>query len=96
MVLRSPNLFLLLGVELSLTSSARDRAIENLEERELFTLLRRRAGVTQRDVAAEAGIRQPLVSVWEKGSTEISRERVDALWTALETLSETEVVRGAA
>jgi predicted transcriptional regulator len=91
MVLGSPDLFSQGG-----TVSARERALGSLEERELFILLRRRAGVTQREVARQSGVRQPLVSVWEKGSTEISRERVDALWSALEVLSETEVSAGAA
>lgn len=67
--------------------SARDRAVESLEERELFILYRRRMGVTQTALAAETGIRQPRISWWEQGRMEFSAEKVERLWEAVEVLA---------
>lgn len=69
--------------------SARDRAIESLEERELFILYRRRMGVTQTALAVETGIRQPRISWWEQGRMEFSAEKVQRLWEAVEVLAAT-------
>lgn len=71
---------------MSLSSSARDRAVDSLEERELFTLYRRRHRLRQEDVGERAGISQSYVSSWECGSFDLGAERIDALWTAAESL----------
>jgi transcriptional regulator with XRE-family HTH domain len=60
-----------------------------LEERELFILYRRRAGVTQTALAEQTGIRQPRISWWESGRLDFSREKVDRLWEAVEVLATT-------
>jgi transcriptional regulator with XRE-family HTH domain len=58
-----------------------------LEERELFTLRRRRAGVTQRDVALRAGTARPMVSAWERGRMELGADTRQKLWAALKELA---------
>lgn len=65
----------------------RVRALGRLEEREAFILWRRRHGITQGEAARSAGIIQPMVSGWEKGSYELPREKVDALWAAVDALA---------
>lgn len=70
---------------MSSVRTARDRAVESLEERELFILYRRRMGVTQTRLAEETGIRQPRISWWEQGRMEFSPEKVQRLWEAVES-----------
>jgi len=70
-----------------LGATARERAIGSLEDREVFIIYRRRAGITQLDLAERAGVRQPLISWWEKGRIELSEDAVEALWDAAEALA---------
>lgn len=57
--------------------------VNELEERELFTLMRRRRGLTQEGVAAEAGVSRPRVSRWEAGTLELGEGSRERLWNAL-------------
>lgn len=66
--------------------TARERAIGSLEERELFTLYRRRHRLTQEAVGRVAGVRQGQVSWWELGKIELEDSVVESLWTAAEEL----------
>lgn len=59
-----------------------------LEERELFTLRRRRAGVTQARLARMAGTARPMVSAWERGRMELGEDTRRRLWEALEAALE--------
>jgi hypothetical protein len=77
------------GIDVSVDSGvggARERALGSLEDREIFMIYRRRAGVTQMAIAKESGIRQPLISWWEQGKVELSDEAVEKLWIAVEKL----------
>jgi ribosome-binding protein aMBF1 (putative translation factor) len=64
----------------------RSRELRGLEERELFMLIRRRAGITQVQIAERAGIAQTVVSRWESGRWPASEEWVGGLWDALDAL----------
>jgi transcriptional regulator with XRE-family HTH domain len=57
--------------------------VGELEEREVFTLLRRRRGVTQADLERECGLRQSRISGWENGRVDLPREKVTELWEVL-------------
>lgn len=62
--------------------------LTEVEERELFTLRRRRAGVTQQRLAVMAGTARPMVSAWERGRMELGEDIRRRLWEALEASME--------
>jgi len=66
-------------------SKKRQLPIDELTEREVFGILRRRAGVTQRDLQRACGLSQPRISTWERGGVESDRV-VTLLWETLERL----------
>ena len=59
----------------------------DLEDWELFTVLRRKAGLTQAEVAAAAGVAQPNLSKWERGRRTPTDEWQARAWAALLGLS---------
>ena len=65
-----------------LLSNTARYAINTLEEREVFTLFRRRHGLRQEEVAARVGMEQPQVSLWERGATRLDEDVVGSLWDA--------------
>ena len=52
-------------------------------EHEMFSLARRRAGLTQAWVAAAAGLQQPQISAWERGRRGLPAAAREALWAAV-------------
>jgi hypothetical protein len=68
------------------------RDIGPLEEWEVFGIARRRARVSQLDLAAESGITQPRISVWERTGVGMGEKRVARVWAALNTLVARDVV----
>lgn len=77
-----------MGTVVSLQKAgARERALGTLEERELFTLYRRRNGIRQTWVAAYVGISQPTLSSYEQGHRRFSASRIEELWAAVESLA---------
>lgn len=61
-----------------------------LNEREVFVVLRRRAGIPQHRVAEVAGLTQSYLSAWESGRWNPPEKCARAYWSALdEILSET-------
>jgi len=59
------------------------RLVPRLTEQERFMVLRRRAGVTQPELAARTGIKQSRISAWERECAALDPERVQALWEAM-------------
>lgn len=57
--------------------------VVDLEDWELFTVLRRKAGLRQEDVARRAGVAQPNLSKWERGRREPSAEWQAKVWETL-------------
>lgn len=61
-----------------------DRGVEiELSEGEIFTLYRRRRGLTQEAVARRAGVPRPYVSRWEVGKQELAADVCGRLWAAV-------------
>ena len=53
-----------------------------LEDRDLFAVLRRRAGLTQGEVATKIGVHQSNVSRWERGRANgLSGDDLSAAWS---------------
>lgn len=63
---------------------AREAALSQLEERELFWITRRRAGVAQREIAERVGVSQVTVCKFERGVFRPDDDRVEAYWAALD------------
>lgn len=63
-----------------------DGEVLDLEDRELFGLVRRKWNLTQGDVAKRAGSHQSVLSSWERGRKEVTSEQRHALWSALVAL----------
>lgn len=59
-----------------------------LEDWELFTVLRRKYRITQAEVALQSGTYQSQVSRWECGKGEWSEAERQTLWSALTLLIE--------
>lgn len=57
--------------------------VSELEEREIFTLVRRRKGLTQGDVARRAGVARPTVSRWEAGTFDLGDDARGRLWAVV-------------
>ena len=55
----------------------------DLEDWELFAVLRRKWDLRQEDVARAAGCSQPTLSGWERGRRTLGEERLEGLWAAL-------------
>ncbi len=55
----------------------------DLEDWELFAVLRRKWDVKQEAVARAAGCSQPAVSAWERGRAKPSPDLLERLWTVL-------------
>jgi DNA-binding transcriptional regulator YiaG len=60
--------------------------LEDLTEPEIFTLIRKRGKVSQKDVAREAGITQSYLSAWETGRWSPPGVRSQGYWNALDRL----------
>lgn len=76
------------SVQVTVGSDALD-----LEDWELFAVLRRKWDVKQDDVAERAGCSQPAVSGWERGRIKPSDELLERLWTVLFNLVREERTR---
>jgi DNA-binding transcriptional regulator YiaG len=57
-----------------------------LTGQEVFSIVRRRASITQHDVAKLSGTTQSYLSAWESGRWEPPTKRVLAYWRALASL----------
>ena len=58
-----------------------------LTERERFSVLRKRLGLKQTEIADAAGMSRLTVTRWEAGMSEPSPASRERLWAALETAS---------
>lgn len=52
----------------------------DLDDRALFTVLRRRAGLTQGEVGDRIGTHQSEISRWERGHAVIGDEKLEQAW----------------
>lgn len=68
------------------TLAARRARVGDLFERELFFLTRKRARISQEDVAREAQLTQSYLSAWESGRWTPPEERQELFWGALDRL----------
>lgn len=69
------------------TLLARGRARRRLPEPEVRALLRKRAHLTQREIASALGVDPPTVSRWESGRRAPGGERLEAYVELLDRLA---------
>lgn len=67
------------------------RDVGTLEEWENFGVARRRAKVSQLDLAAASGVGQPRISTWEREGRALKPEEIERVWVALEQLLRADV-----
>jgi len=71
------------GVGVEEDWSAWRRRLGRLEEREVYTLWRRRYGIQQSEIRDVCGVAQSDISRWELGKIRLAEGRRELLWRTL-------------